>query len=75
MNAFETAAVVEDPSHLVLSTPLPSFAGQACRVIVLFEEAGDEQWPVGFFDSVRIDDAAFVRPPQGAAPEIAALDV
>ena len=27
-------------------------------------------WPVGFFDSIRIDDANFSRPDQGELPPI-----
>ncbi len=27
-----------------------------------------DDWPVGFFEEVRIDDPAFDRPPQGAPP-------
>lgn len=74
MNAFESNALLEDPSHLVLSNPLPRPAGQVCRVIVLFDEAVPKTWPPGFFDEIRIDDSAFVRPPQGVTPPIAALD-
>ncbi|MDZ4848914.1 MAG: hypothetical protein SGI77_06445 [Pirellulaceae bacterium] len=27
-------------------------------------------WPVGFFEEIRIDDPAFKRPPQGEPPNI-----
>lgn len=77
MNAFETPAVIDDSKHLVLRDPLPRPAGQACRVIVLFEDAEDAtatSWPTGYFDEIRITDPAFERQPQGVAPAIAPLD-
>jgi len=37
-------------------------------------EPEQESWPQGFFEEIRIDDAAFERPAQGTAPGIAALD-
>ena len=36
MNAFETAAVIEDASHLSLREPVPHAVSRECRVIVLF---------------------------------------
>ena len=76
MNAFETTAVMEDASHLALRQPVPQPARKECRVIVLFEpeNGGAAAWPDGFFDSIRVEDAAFARPPQGSAPHIAPLD-
>jgi hypothetical protein len=41
MDAFETIAILEDSSHLVLRHPVPQAAGKECRVIVLFEKAHD----------------------------------
>lgn len=76
MNAFETAAVLDDASHLTLDEPVPGPPARECRVIVLFE-SGDSPpvaWPAGFFEEIRITDPAFVRPGQGEMPFIAALE-
>ncbi|MEI7820931.1 MAG: hypothetical protein WCK55_08445 [Verrucomicrobiota bacterium] len=77
MNAFETTAVIEDSSHLSLREPVPRAASKECRVIVLFEpeNGAASVWPDGFFEAIRIEDAAFTRPPQGNAPAIRPLDV
>jgi antitoxin VapB len=40
---------------------------------VLLEPVKETAWPEGYFDAIRIKDDAFVRPPQGVAPPIAAL--
>ena len=76
MNAFETAAVIEDSSHLSLRDPVPRAASRECRVIVLFEpeNGAGSSWHDGFFEAIRIEDAAFTRPPQGNAPDIRPLD-
>jgi len=76
MNAFETAGVIGDSSHLSLREPVPRAVSRECRVIVLFEpETGaGNSWPDGFFEAIRIEDAAFTRPPQGNAPDIRPLD-
>ncbi|WP_395744385.1 hypothetical protein [Prosthecobacter sp.] len=77
MSVFESTAVLEDPRHLTLGRPVPGGMSRECRVIVMFDlESGPEleSWPEGFFDEIRIDDAAFDRPAQGTAPAIAALD-
>ncbi len=76
MNAFETTAVIQDALHLALREPVPGAASGECRVIVLFEveNSAASQWPEGFFEEIRIDDPAFVRPPQGTAPAIQPLD-
>ena len=34
----------------------------------LFVRTSD--WPVGFFEEIRIDDPAFDRPPQGEPPTV-----
>ncbi|WP_395753937.1 hypothetical protein [Prosthecobacter sp.] len=75
MSVFESTAVLEDARHLTLGRPVPGGTSRECRVIVMFEEeSGLEAWPQGFFEEVRIEDAAFERPAQGTAPFIAALD-
>ena len=35
---------------------------------VILEPIKSDAWPPGFFDCIRIDDPAFVRPDQGAMP-------
>ncbi len=35
---------------------------------VILENVKPQQWPDGFFDSIRIDDSSFERPPQGDTP-------
>ncbi len=49
---------------------VPRAASRECRVIVLFEpeNGAGSSWPEGFFEAIRIEDAAFARPPQGNAP-------
>ena len=32
------------------------------------------KWPEGFAESIRIDDPAFERPPQGELPPVPSLD-
>jgi virulence-associated protein VagC len=41
---------------------------------VILEPIGPSQWPKHFFDDIRIDDPAFVRPDQGLIPPIPRLD-
>lgn len=31
-------------------------------------------WPLGYFEGIRIDDEAFVRPPQAELPALPSLD-
>ena len=38
---------------------------------VLLVPVKASSWPEGFFESIRIDDASFTRPDQGALPPIA----
>jgi len=35
---------------------------------VILEPLKTGSWPLGFFESIRIDDPAFTRPRQGTAP-------
>jgi hypothetical protein len=77
MNAFETAAILDDALHLTLREPAPATASRECRVIVLFDMTNGHapsQWPAGFFDEIRIRDSAFERPAQGSVPAMAPLD-
>lgn len=75
MSVFESTAVLDDSRHLTLGSPVPAGLSRECRVIVMFDpETTPESWPQGFFEAIRIDDAAFDRPAQGTAPFITALD-
>jgi antitoxin VapB len=38
---------------------------------VLLEPVKVEAWPPGYFESIRIDDEAFVLPDQGELPPVA----
>jgi hypothetical protein len=35
---------------------------------IILEPVKSGEWPPGFFEAIRIDDPAFVRPPQGTTP-------
>jgi antitoxin VapB len=41
---------------------------------LILEPIKSATWPQGFFDRIRIDDPAFVRPPQGQVPPAPKLD-
>ena len=41
---------------------------------VILEPVKSTDWPVGFFDAIRIDDEAFTRPDQGSTPLAPSLD-
>lgn len=41
---------------------------------VILEPVKPTAWPPGFFDEIRIDDPAFVRPDQGPMPPAPVLD-
>ena len=49
--------------------PLPAdwHDGQKLRIEKI-ENSRSLSWPPGFFDAIRIDDPAFVRPEQGTVP-------
>jgi virulence-associated protein VagC len=40
---------------------------------VILEPVKPAHWPEGFFDAIRIDDPAFVRPNQGSTPPVPPL--
>ena len=40
---------------------------------VILEPVKQSTWPDGFFDSIAIEDAAFVRPDQGPMPPAPSL--
>ena len=41
---------------------------------VILERVKALAWPAGFFESIRIDDPALVRPPQGDTPPAPTID-
>ncbi len=41
---------------------------------VILEPIKPNEWPDRFFETIRIDDPAFVRPNQGATPPAPRLD-
>ena len=41
---------------------------------IVLEPVRPTAWPADFFDRIRIDDSAFVRPPQGQVPPAPTLD-
>jgi virulence-associated protein VagC len=41
---------------------------------VVLEPIKADSWPINFFDSIRIEDPAFVRPEQGQMPPAPKLD-
>jgi virulence-associated protein VagC len=41
---------------------------------VILEPIKPKEWPKRFFEAIRIDDPAFVRPNQGATPPAPRLD-
>jgi virulence-associated protein VagC len=61
------------PDEFRFETPTVSIrrAGDA----VILEPVKPDQWPEGFFEAIRIDDPAFVRPPRARrrSPDLAAL--
>ena len=42
---------------------------------VILEPVKLNTWPARFFEEIRIDDPAFVRPPQGETPPVPAIDL
>ena len=41
---------------------------------VILEPIKSSQWPKSFFETIRVDDPAFVRPAQGPTPPAPRLD-
>jgi virulence-associated protein VagC len=64
------------------AVPLPAEFRFATRTVsirrdgeaVILEPVMPTRWPEGFFDAIRIDDPAFVRPDQGPTPPAPRLD-
>jgi virulence-associated protein VagC len=60
------------PEGFRFSTPTVSIRREGAAVIV--EPVKPAQWPEHFFEDIRIEDPAFVRPPQGQTPPAPQLD-
>jgi virulence-associated protein VagC len=64
------------------AVPLPEEFRFATRTVsirrdgeaLLLEPVKPARWPEGFFEAIRIDDPAFVRPEQGPTPPAPRLD-
>jgi virulence-associated protein VagC len=71
---MKTAKVID--VHGVQAVMLPDefrFSGSSVAIrkagdAVILEPVRSDAWPIGFFDQIKIDDPAFVRPEQGQMP-------
>jgi antitoxin VapB len=59
------------PDEFRFETPRVSIRREGEAVIL--EPLKSSHWPEGFFDAIRVDDPAFVRPPQGLTPPAPSL--
>ena len=57
---------VQLPKGIRLATPVVTVRQEGDRVVL--EPVKTHQWPRGFFESIRIADPEFGRPPQGETP-------
>jgi antitoxin VapB len=77
---MKTAEIVETshgqavrlPEEFRFTTPSVSIRREGEAVIL--EPVKAAHWPEGFFQAIRIDDPAFIRPPQGETPQVPRLD-
>ena len=77
---MKTVEIVE--TNKGQAVPLPEEFRFATRTVsirrdgeaVILEPTKPSHWPEGFFDALRIDDPAFVRPDQGPTPPAPRLD-
>jgi len=73
---MDTAIVIKDGDHQTVRLPkgvhlpTPTVLVRQEGTSVVLEPAGATTWPVGFFDSIRIDDPAFERPEQAPLPPV-----
>jgi virulence-associated protein VagC len=67
-----TGQAVPLPEEFRFGTPTVSIRRQGDAIIL--EPVKPAQWPAHFFDDIRIEDPAFVRPNQGTAPPAPSLD-
>lgn len=52
----------------------PSVSIRRAGNAIILEPVKPTTWPEGFFEKIRIDDPAFVRPDQGAMPPPPSFD-
>ncbi len=64
------AVRLPDEFHFTDTTVAIRKEGEA----VILEPVKFSTWPDGFFEAIRIDDTALVRPAQGETPPIPAID-
>jgi virulence-associated protein VagC len=78
--AVKTAEVIELQGIQAIKLPEEfRFAGTSVSIrkageAVILEPVKPAQWPVGFFEEIRIDDPEFKRPDQGQTPPAPILD-
>jgi virulence-associated protein VagC len=76
---MKTVEIVETDGGQAV--PLPDEFHFATRTVsirregaaVILEPIKPSHWPERFFDTIRIDDPAFVRPDQGPIPPVPSL--
>ena len=78
-DSLKTAEVVntEQGQAIVLPDEF-RFSGDRVAVrqsgeAIILEPIKPAQWPAGFFERIRIDDPAFIRPDQGPVPPAPSL--
>ena len=71
---MRTAQIIELDGGQAIRLPREfRFSGKAVSIrkegqAIILEPLKASSWPEGFFEEIRIDDPAFVRPPQGYIP-------
>jgi virulence-associated protein VagC len=60
------------PEEFRFATPTVTLRREGEALII--EPLKPAHWPAGFFEAIRIDDPAFVRPPQGSPPPAPVFD-
>lgn len=69
--SFDGQQAVKLPPEFAVSADALSIRKDGEAIIL--EPIKATQWPEGFFEEIRIEDPAFVRPPQGQMPPVSAL--
>ena len=70
MHAIETTAVLEDPQHLRLTTPLLESVTGEIKVILLWPGQNQTSWPAGFFEQTYGSCGEYpIKPPAELAYE------
>jgi virulence-associated protein VagC len=60
------------PEEFRFATPTVSIRREGDAVIL--EPTKPTSWPDHFFEDIRIDDSAFVRPEQGSTPPVPSFE-